>query len=105
MFSEPSLKEEDMKIITKILFICLFIINQSYANGGKASLDEMILHHEEGLKKTKKAKKNDELTKDLDKIFSEMIASQEKEIKRLKKIRKNFYPSIKEASKNMTNLS
>ena len=87
-----------MRCIIQMILMCLLVLNYTFANGGAASLDEMILHQKEGIKKAREAKERKDLSKDLDKIFSEMIATQEEELKRLNKIRKSFYPEIEKSS-------
>lgn len=93
-----------MKFLILCLITLLFQIPLAHSNGGASALDEMILHHETAINKAKAAKKND-INKDVDRLFDDLIASHEKELKQMSELRNKLFGDIKNRNKDTPILS
>ena len=77
----------------KFLFpmLCLLLSGFSFANGGAAALDQMMLHHKNGIEKAKAAKVKNS-NPEVDKYFDDMILSFEKDLKKMDEMKTRLYP-------------
>jgi HSP20 family protein len=64
------------------------------ANGGSIALDNLILHKQNELHQTRKAR-GEEVNAELNRFFDEMIRTQEKDLKKMSDLKSKLFPGTK----------